>query len=387
VEVIYKRERGHNYILFPGKGEASIQSEMIRRNRIPGLARFYTEWEDNQRYYGYDITGAKPFGQLLEVRSLTRKEAEKLIEELAGILQGMEAFLLDRDKLVLKPELLYAYTDGQGAIHSGRQGFLFFFCEEQEGSYSDHLRELILYLLEKADGEDRELPALLFRLYRALAHGEPEPEELLACLGACLQEEKKAERFSNLVAEGDLGEWYGNSKQTETSIENRSKKTKVKKGLFVGKKEVFTKLLGKGPMPVDEMWDDLEPDRVPAKVPTGEKEMADHPTEVLYVVEETDRIPYLVGQEEEKILLTHFPFYIGTQPRMDYCPKFQGISRIHLKLEQRGSDIWITDLNSTNGTALNGEPLKPNEERKLQHGDKIWLAGLVYQFDSGKESW
>ena len=96
----------------------------------------------------------------------------------------------------------------------------------------------------------------------------------------------------------------------------------------------------------------------------------------------------MVEQEKKKrILLLHFPFYIGTQPGMDYCPEFQGISRIHLKLERRGSDVWITDLNSTNGTALNGEPMRPNEERKLENGDRIWLAGLVYEFDSGNESW
>ena len=135
MEVMYKRDRGHNYILFPGKKEAGTQTEMIRRNQIPGLADFYTEWEDNQRYYGYDITGAKPLRQMLEVRPFTRKEAEGLIEELAGILQRMESFLLDRDKLVLKPELLYVYADRQGYVCSDRQGFLFFFCEDICGSW------------------------------------------------------------------------------------------------------------------------------------------------------------------------------------------------------------------------------------------------------------
>ncbi len=389
MEIVYKRERGHNYILFPGTGDAGIQTEMIRRNRIPGMADFYTEWEDNQRYYGYDITRAKRLGQLLEVRPFTRKEAESLIAELAGILQNLESFLLDRDKLVLKPELLHVYADRQGYIRSDDQGFLFFFCEEQEGSFQEHLQELMLYLFEKADEEDRELTELLFRLYRLAGRGEMEAETLFACLGNLVPKREAPEKPFNRVAEEHIKDLYGNKKQEDASRENDSRKGRIRKGIFAGKKEALTKLFGKTSMAVEEMWDDLEPSGIPAQkeeLDLGEASV-DHPTEVLYV-EEMERTPCLIEKErKEKIPLVHFPFYIGTQPGMDYCPGFQGISRIHLKLEKRANDIWITDLNSTNGTALNGEPLKPNEERRLKAGDRIWLAGLVYEFDSGTESW
>lgn len=406
MEVIYKREQGHNYILFPGAEEAGIQTEMIRRNRIPGLAEFYTEWEDNRRYYGYDITGAKPLGQILEVRALTRKEAERFIEELAGVFQKLDAFLLDKDKLVLKPELLYVYTDGQGYIRSDTQGFLFFFCEEQEGSCEAHLRELVLYLFEKADEKDRQLTECLFRLYRLLSRGEPEIEELLACMELEALEEKRPEKFSNRVAEGRLEELYGSDKQAEALEAEQNRKRKMKKGLFSGKKGSLAKWLGREPMPMEEMWDDLEPERIPdkRKEPTSQlnrrfgaleetegecmEEGTDHPTEILYMMEESGSIPCLTEEAGTgKIRLEHFPFYIGTQPGMDYCPESHGVSRIHLKLEKRGGDIWIKDLNSTNGTSLNGESLRPNEERKLKDKDRIRLAGQVYRFDSGNESW
>lgn len=402
MEVIYKRERGHNYILFPGKGEAGSQTEMIRRNQIPGMASFYTEWEDNRRYYGYDITGAKPLGQMLEVRAFTRKETERLVEELAGILRGMEPFLLDRDKLVLRPELLYAYVDRHGRICMDRQGFLFFFCEEQEGSCQEHLRELVLYLFEKADGEDRELMELLFRIYRLLARGEPESEELLECLGREPQREAGLQEYPDLVAEERLEDRYGSDVQEE---EGRSKRWRAKKRLFMGRREALAKFLGRRRLPLEEMWDDLEPARVSGRneePPSyagrvseeridGEWESADHgtdhPTEILYT-EESGGVPSLTEREgKEKIPLGHFPFYIGTQPGLDYCPKFHGVSRLHLKLEWREGHVWLTDLNSTNGTALNGEPLKPNEERRLEDGDRLWLAGLVYEFDSRSESW
>ncbi len=398
MEVVYKREQGHNYILFPGNGDAGVQTEMIRRNRIPGLADYYTEWEDNQRYYGYDITRAKRLGQLLDVRPFTRKEAESLIAELAGVLRSLESFLLDRDKLVLKPELLYVYVDRQGHISSDGRGFLFFFCEEQEGSSREHLQELMIYLFEKADEEDKGLAELLFRLYRLAGREELGAEELLACLGTLSPEREIPEKLSGRVAEEHIKDLYGSGKQKDFEKESDNRKGRGRKGIFAGKKEALTKLFGKSPMAVEDMWDDLEPSRVQERrrevaVPgteekaPGPQETQDHPTEVLYI-EEPEPVPCLIEQERKvKILLEHFPFYIGTQPGMDHCPGFQGISRIHLKLERRENGIWITDLNSTNGTALNGEPLKPNEERRLRDGDRIWLAGLVYEFDSGAESW
>ncbi|MCI8465419.1 MAG: FHA domain-containing protein [Lachnospiraceae bacterium] len=461
MEVIYKRERGHNYILFPGEEEAGTQTEMIRRNQIPGVAVFYTEWEDNRRYYGYDITGAKPLNRILEVRPLTGKEAEGMIGALAGLLQRMEPFLLDRDKLVLKPELLYVYTDRQGLIRSGREGIAFFFCEEQEGSYGEHLRELVLYLFEKADEENRGLTELLFRLYRVCAGREPEAEELLTCLKPLFRFPEKREETSNpaekLYSEvrydgkTEMGEGRkaggkrnGTGKRGIGKSERFREEGRLKEsgGFWAGKKDFLAKILGKKPVSMEEMWDDLEPLRKKEQEMTegrerkpewdgkgviwnrnrtewdkgnagwsernaewngeewdgkkGEKiesvservgKEMDNLTEILYIVEEEGCIPALIEQESgKKILLERFPFYIGTQPGLDYCPDFHGVSRIHLKLDKCKGDIWITDLNSTNGTGIDGETLRPNEERRLKHGDEIWLAGLIYKFDSGRKS-
>lgn len=54
------------------------------------------------------------------------------------------------------------------------------------------------------------------------------------------------------------------------------------------------------------------------------------------------------------------------------------ISRIHAKIEKRKDQYFITDLNSTNGTFVNGERLLPNEQRRILPGDKINLATLRY---------
>ena len=56
-----------------------------------------------------------------------------------------------------------------------------------------------------------------------------------------------------------------------------------------------------------------------------------------------------------------------------------GVSRKHALLRRLGSDIVIIDLESTNGTWLNGVQLNPNQPVMLKSSDKILLARLMLQ--------
>ena len=59
------------------------------------------------------------------------------------------------------------------------------------------------------------------------------------------------------------------------------------------------------------------------------------------------------------------------------------VSRIHARLEVVQGLIYITDLNSTNGTRLQGQPLKPYERTPVQVSEKIHLGALVLTLGFG----
>ena len=54
-------------------------------------------------------------------------------------------------------------------------------------------------------------------------------------------------------------------------------------------------------------------------------------------------------------------------------PSDSNISRYHAEIEFRDGDFWLIDLNSSNGTSLNGEAVK--SDKKLGDGDEITLGG------------
>jgi pSer/pThr/pTyr-binding forkhead associated (FHA) protein len=56
-----------------------------------------------------------------------------------------------------------------------------------------------------------------------------------------------------------------------------------------------------------------------------------------------------------------------------------GISRIHAELRAEGPHIMAIDLDSFNGTQLNGNSLEPKEPVRVHHGDMLQLGTLQLQ--------
>ncbi len=57
--------------------------------------------------------------------------------------------------------------------------------------------------------------------------------------------------------------------------------------------------------------------------------------------------------------------------------KLQYVSRKHVRIFNDGGEVFVEDLNSTNGTKLNGVEIKGGRPRRLRSGDEITLGGFV----------
>jgi preprotein translocase subunit SecY len=83
----------------------------------------------------------------------------------------------------------------------------------------------------------------------------------------------------------------------------------------------------------------------------------------------------------ETIKIFHFPFFIGKlKKNVDYCLVNDVVSRYHTKITKEDDTFFIMDLNSTNGTFLNGEALPTYQKKELRLGDEIALANIKFLF-------
>ena len=78
--------------------------------------------------------------------------------------------------------------------------------------------------------------------------------------------------------------------------------------------------------------------------------------------------PLLIGRRHDSL---------PVQPHIDLTPYLvgkHGVSRRHALLRLRGNRLELQDLNSTNGTSINGVRFSPNENHQIRHQDMMMFG-------------
>ena len=83
-------------------------------------------------------------------------------------------------------------------------------------------------------------------------------------------------------------------------------------------------------------------------------------------------------QGEHRIPLTTSVTNMGRGLNNDLILEDSRVSREHAQLRYRARRFWVSDMHSTNGTFVNGDPV---QERDLRHGDIVSLGGLELRFE------
>ncbi len=113
-----------------------------------------------------------------------------------------------------------------------------------------------------------------------------------------------------------------------------------------------------------------------------EKEPA-HPTEILGMCsqEPKGKLVYQGIHNCEDIWVEGEEFLLGKNRRQAMgIIEAEGVSRLHAKISREEGIYYLEDLNSTNGTYLNGEPVEYHQKRKLCQGDCIKFGAEEFQF-------
>lgn len=94
---------------------------------------------------------------------------------------------------------------------------------------------------------------------------------------------------------------------------------------------------------------------------------------------------YVMGGKEEHQAfdLQRETIYIGRAPENDIQIEDKYISRKHLKLQKKGNKYVIRDLNTKNGTFVNGKQISPDDQFILGEGHTIVIGMSVICLDEG----
>ena len=78
-----------------------------------------------------------------------------------------------------------------------------------------------------------------------------------------------------------------------------------------------------------------------------------------------EKLPFVIGKKKEEV---------------DYVLGDRSVSRIHARILEENGNIYLEDLNSTNGTFKNGLRMQPYEKRRLEKNDELRFGKVEYIF-------
>jgi predicted component of type VI protein secretion system len=87
------------------------------------------------------------------------------------------------------------------------------------------------------------------------------------------------------------------------------------------------------------------------------------------------------GGEPRSVALLAERTVVGRAPDAGICIDDEAVSWNHVEIERRGDVLMATDLDSRNGTSLNGEPL--DRPRRLRDGDTLLVGGHRLEISDG----
>ena len=378
-EITYKRDINSSYMIVPAMPEENFDERMLLKKTIGNLLPVRKCYESSVGQYWYDITGKQALDAYCRINSIGKDFFENLILKLCQMVETLEWNLIDVNCLVLDPELVFLSAYGEEVF--------FVAYPFHKGDLVLELQQLLEHLLTKLNHRDTTAVGWAYKLY-----------EITLTDGMSISELKRIileERSRQVVVEQKIAEPKGvECPQIELDVLQETSELKIY-GML---KEIADKLKKYFQEKVkgyqDKMqgvihsiqWKPREDTKAAPMViypeDEEEEEMINiHPTVCITAVK--NKIRELRCDRKgvfPDYTLEKSAYIIGKSPKVQFRIDKDTVSQFHARIEYQGDSYYIEDLNSTNGTFINEQPLSYKSRKQLQIGDSIRFGDVGYHF-------
>ncbi len=392
MEVTYRRNVGKSFMVISGICTMpDYQIEMCKRNQIDPFLDFETMIADGQMEYWYDITGKQSFEEYVKYKKLGYQEVRKLISAIYNGIKEAENYLLKEQSILLLPECLYVSN------HS-KEVFLCY-CPGEEVPFTDGFHTLMEYLLTYIEHGEEQAVAVGYKIYQMTLKPNCAIDKIWSLLGESENielrgEEKKRdkERVNQIDRSYEREEQAADCVEEELAYDNLNTRNLQEPG----KREtsVFSerwlekgrRLLQAGRQTIQE-WSPYKQKEKNQMVfePMNESEQKkERQTSFLDKNKEERKMAKLVyigGEIEREIYLNKDIYCVGSQKDADIVLGSETVSRLHARINNADNIYYIEDLNSRNGTWVNGKLLHYMEKVSLKHRDIIAFADERFRYE------
>jgi hypothetical protein len=427
--ISYERNMNHNYMIldscdFFGNGQAGkdFRTKMLLENNIPGLLPVRYRNINGQMKYCYEINSLQSLERLYNKKEMDYNELGQILAGCVKVFRGLEEYLLDGSQIILNPEYIYMDIDKME---------LYFVCyPEYEGDVREAFMEFVDLILTKIDHTDNDAVMLGYRVYRYTKNPNYVIGEIMNMIEASKAEvspivQPEPQIYYNKPLYNDTS-YEVDENEVEVEEESkprRKKKTSTKSSDKIGmvlsliiafgaialifiadatpsmevvrNNEIYLygavamSLAGallfaishskkkKLEKAIEELSDEEEGNFEPdySVIAQPQRRTSNEPQGTVCLNESTAEERVLIGRvngKEVTIPLTKFPLILGKQEGVsDILVDDNAVSKMHARFDELDGRIFISDLNSTNGTMRNGTMLDINRPVVLESGDRL----------------
>ena len=433
-EIRYERNLTGSFMKIAAGIHMGLDEKLMLKKKLPGLLPVEKVYVDGDGQYWYNISGKQSLDTYCRVKEIGMEFIEKLIISICSEMEILEWNLMQTSCLMLDPELIF--------ITSSNHEIIFTVYPGTRGTVEAEFQQLMEYLLTKIDHKDAHAVRAAYgidektlregdsirEIREEILHSRQEQLQEMQAANAMeadrhslkmyqkredkgnkrsveeephdirSQEEKRWSKPGRRQPDLEKSEWKEKGAQEQKN--GRTKKRSIRKeksssGINgIRKLKTFLVELGILEPETEEMVQKpVEEKRKPRKkqeteVVYPEEEMLMNP-EPQYrptvCLNSAQAIPkgmllYQGRGAYDDICVTDPITRIGYGPDADAKIPSDTISQMHARIDHEEEAYYIEDLNSTNGTYVNGEALAYKERRKLKSNDIIRFAEVKYRF-------
>lgn len=394
--VTYKRELNHSYMVRKCNAydiSGCYAYRTMSQNRIGKLLFCKQRQLDGEAFLYYDISSRQSMERLYEGRKLDMEDLQRIIYAIAAMQEDLGEYLLDEQGLILEPAMVFADVETEEL----------YFCFDPEGKTEEHRYEKLAdFFLGHVEHGEEHAVSIAYRFYQM----------------------SKAEYFvlSSFLPflEKELAEWKGQNHrgtgewekeipkepfpmriEPEEAQELPSQPSSQELPESGKKKNLLNRLWGWGKK---RNLKNKEPKRLEGKrtpEEAGDKEeWADsvwnsyveqsaliQTGETVYFTDldkpvKPTGVPCLTEEGgERQFCLDNLPMTVGKlKGRVSIVLTDGSVSRMHARFAYTQDGVCVADLNSRNGTLVNGRKLAPNESVTLTQGDLVQFGRERFRY-------
>ncbi len=367
LDVKYYRDYRHNYLIIKDNGSLSAntyQRKMISENQIKGLLTCQERYINGDVLLYYEITSRQSLLSVYEDKRIGMDQLRKFFIQLKAVNDMLQKYLLDESDILMLPEYIFQN------IETGEYYFLYY-PDPEEGKLS----QLIEFFIDRVDNEDMEAVETVYKMADLIQKEHFVIDEVLKWFQdddnyRCEKDNKEENSYQ---VEEDVYKFY----KMENESDERKENNRRKKGICQIVSEFIKKIKGKSaPEKTEEGYQYME--TYENMIPRPTEDVGN--TFFIPWTETCENKLYCMDRKNKcHIDLGRLPLTVGKLAgAVDMVINEKSISRMHARFSRSKNSVYITDLNSTNGTFRNGMRLPPNASEIIEPGDEIRLGKLKF---------